>query len=343
MRHLVVDLAATSKNWALPPDGEAAIAAATPGGWRVTVVHAPTHADVDGRAQPSAEALAAVRDAEVYFGFGMSRQLFTSAPSLKWLQSAAAGVGALLYPELIASSVVVTNSAGIHAVPIAEHVLGGLIYLLRGFDVAVDQHCAGVWDKEPFVGGGGLVREVGESRVLIIGTGGIGGAVASRLTGLGAECVGMRRRPELGVPAGFARVFGQDRLDVELFGADVVILAAPLTADTRGVMSADRLDRLPKHAIVVNVGRGTLLDENALADRLEDGRLRGAVLDVFGEEPLAPDSRFWGMRQVLLTPHVSAVSPRRFWQRELALFFDNWERFRAGRPLRNVVDMQAGY
>jgi phosphoglycerate dehydrogenase-like enzyme len=100
---------------------------------------------------------------------------------------------------------------------------------------------------------------------------------------------------------------------------------------------------LPREAIVVNVGRGSLLDEEALADELADGRLRGAVLDVFSSEPLAPESRLWQLRQVLLTPHVSAVSPRRFWERQLDLFVDNWARFADGRPLLNVVDKRAGY
>jgi phosphoglycerate dehydrogenase-like enzyme len=103
------------------------------------------------------------------------------------------------------------------------------------------------------------------------------------------------------------------------------------------------MDCLPRTAIVVNVARGALLDEEALASRLESGRLRGAVLDVFQREPLPPSSPLWGLRNVLITPHVAAVSPRIFWHRELELFLDNWERYRDGRPLRNHVDKEAGY
>ena len=103
------------------------------------------------------------------------------------------------------------------------------------------------------------------------------------------------------------------------------------------------MDILPPGAIVVNVARGALLDESALIQRLTSGRLRGAVLDVFREEPLPVSSPLWSLRNALITPHVAAVSPRLFWKRELALFLDNWERYRAGHPLRNQIDKQAGY
>ena len=132
-------------------------------------------------------------------------------------------------------------------------------------------------------------------------------------------------------------------MDAELPDADVVVLAAPLTDETRGFLSATRLDRLSRRTIVINIARGALIDESALIDRLRDGRLRGAVLDVFQEEPLASDSPLWQLRNVLVTPHVSPVSPGRFWMRELDLFIDNWQRFVRGEPLRNVVDKRAGY
>jgi phosphoglycerate dehydrogenase-like enzyme len=147
----------------------------------------------------------------------------------------------------------------------------------------------------------------------------------------------------LGPPPGFERVVGLDDLDAELSNHDVVVLAAPQTSQTDGLLTAARLDRLPRAAIVVNVARGALVDEEALAVRLREGRVRGAVLDVFRQEPLAPTSDLWRLRQVLLTPHVSPVSPGRFWPRQLDLFLDNWSRYSRGEALRNVVDKQAGY
>ena len=342
-RLLAVDLAAASVNWALTPGAEEAIRAAAPPGWQVRFVRATTVSDGDGGARPSAEAVDAIRNAEVYFGFGISRPLFQEARSLEWVHSAAAGVGAALFPEMVASPVLLTNSAGVHAVPIAEHVVGGVLHFLRMFDVAGNRQRSGRWDKEPFVGGGSLMREMSDCRVLVVGAGGLGQAIATRLSALGARCTGLRRRPELGLPEGFERIAGLNALDAELPDANVLVLTLPLTPATRGLMTASRLDRLPREAILVNVARGALLDEEALAAMLSARRIRGAVLDVFSEEPLPASSPFWGLESVLLTPHVSAVSPGRFWDRAVALFADNWRRYERGERLRNLVDKQSGY
>ncbi len=343
MALLVVDLASRSHVWQLPPSAEQAIRDQAPSGWELYVVRSPTISDGDGNDAFSDEAGSAVADAEAYFGFGMPVGLFRAARKLRWVHSASAGVGAMLYPEMRESSVLLTNSAGVHAVPIAESVLGGVLHFLRGFDVALADQRRREWNKEPFDGPRSVAREIGECRVLIVGTGGIGGEVATRFSALGARCVGVRRRASLGTPPGFERVVSFDELDGELAGADVVVLAAPLTPETRGLLTAGRLDRLPKDAIVVNVSRGALLDERALTERLAAGRLRGAVLDVFEKEPLPAESPLWGLSRALLTPHVSGVSPRRFWEREVALLVDNWHRYVRGEPLRNLVDKQSGY
>lgn len=287
--------------------------------------------------------MTAVKDAEIYFGFGVPRALFLEARELKWVHSAAAGVGSALYPEMLASSVQFTNSAGIHAIPMAEYVVAGVLYFMRGLDIALAQQRRAEWNKAPFVDDSSPLREVGGCRVLVVGTGGIGTETAKRFTALGAECRGVRRHPESGAPEGFSRVTGMDGLDAELPAADVLVITAPLTDETRGLISAERLDLLPPGAIVVNVARGALMDETALTDRLASGRLRGAVLDVFEHEPLAEESPLWHLRSVVLTPHISPVSPGRFWPRQLDLFLDNWQRYLSGEPLRNLVNKQAGY
>ncbi|HVX38383.1 MAG TPA: D-2-hydroxyacid dehydrogenase [Gemmatimonadaceae bacterium] len=342
-RLLVADLNARSRNWALTPEGERRLREEAPPGWRLHVVREMTSSDGDGPPRPGDEVMAAIRDAEVYAGFGIPRPLFLEATKLRWVHSAAAGVGSALYPEMVASDVLFTNSAAIHAIPIAEYVVAGVLHFLRGLDVALDQQRRGEWNKQPFVREDSVLREMDSVRALIVGVGGLGGESAKRLSALGARCTGVRRRVSAGVPEGFERVVGLDALDAELSRHDVVVLAAPLTGETNGLLTAERLDRLPESAIVVNVARGALLDEDALAERLRAGRIRGAVLDVFREEPLASSSPLWQLRQAVVTPHVSPVSPGRFWPRQLDLLLDNWRRYVAGEPLRNLVDKSAGY
>ena len=354
-RVLVVDANADTPRWAIPADGVARIRAAADDGGEVRVVGATTHSAGDGQTGLNDELRAAARGAEVYLGFGLPPALVEATPTLRWAQSAAAGVRGLLKPAvreaIAARRLVLTNAAGIMAVPIAEHVVGGVLYFLRGFDVAAAQQRARVWDRSPWAGpaegaADAMPREVGECRVVVVGVRGIGGAVAARLAALGARCVGVRRSgPEAQseVPAAFERVVGADALDAELAGADVVVLAAPSTPETDGLLGARRIALLGAGAIVVNVGRGALVDEPALAAALGERRLRGAVLDVAEREPLPPESPLWGLGNVLLTPHVSPTSPGRFWGRMLDLFVDNWDRYRRGAPLRNVVDVGAGY
>ena len=342
-RRLVVDLAATSKNWALTPEGEATLRAKAPAGWEIDVVRAPTSSAGDGPQVASDEALAVIGGAEAYFGFGITADLLAAASRLRWVHSAAAGVGNVLKSGIADTDILLTNSAGIHAIPMAEFVVGAVLYFMRGLDVAVDQQRRGEWSKAFFVADDSPLRELGDARVLIVGTGGIGQATAERMSAFGATCVGIRRRPELGTPPGFTEVAGMEALDDELAKADVLVLAAPLTEETSRLMPRRRLKSMPRGAIVVNVARGALMDEEAVADLLEEGWLRAAILDVYTEEPLPATSRLWGLQSALVVPHVSPVSPGRFWPRQLDLFLDNWRRYSDGRPLRNLVDKQAGY
>ncbi|HEY9228673.1 MAG TPA: hypothetical protein VIP11_18605, partial [Gemmatimonadaceae bacterium] len=171
-RLLVVDLAATSKNWALTSEGERRLVEALPEGWRMHVVRAPTSSDGDGPPRPSDEVMEAIRDAEIYYGFGIPRLLFLEAKQLRWVHSAAAGVVTSLHREMIDSDVVLTNSAGIHAIPIAEYIVAGVLHFLRGFDFVIDQQRRTEWNKQPFVKMDSVLREMDTVRALIIGVGG---------------------------------------------------------------------------------------------------------------------------------------------------------------------------
>jgi phosphoglycerate dehydrogenase-like enzyme len=342
-RRLLLDLAATSRNWAITSELEAQLVAAAPPGWAVDIVDAPTSSDGDGAQRASDEALRLIPDAEIYFGFGVTKDLLAAGRKLKWVHSAAAGVGSVLSAGIGESDILLTNSAGLHGPPIGEFVVAAVLHFMRGLDVAVRQQHESKWDKQFFVADESPLREIAGARVLVVGAGGLGSEAAWRLSALGAHCVGLRRRPEKGLPRGFAEVDSLEAIDRELPRADVLVLTAPLTPHTDGLINRTRLKAMAKRAILVNVARGALLDEEALADQLEAGLLRGAALDVFREEPLPKSSRLWQLPNVLVVPHVSPVSPGNFWPRQMELFLDNWQRYVAGKPLRNLVDKQAGY
>lgn len=340
---MVVDLRSTAEAFALPDRVAAAISAATPEGWRTHIMESVTDSFGDGAQAPSEEALRVIPDAEAYVGFGMPRSLFLAGEKLRWVQTGTAGVATLLFDEMKRGDVTLTNAAGLYGPTIAEHVLAGVLHFLRAFDIAQELRQSRTWDQSVFATARAAVREVDECRVLVVGAGGLGSEIARRFRALGARVTGVRRRPELGLPEGFDAIHGLAELDALIPAADILVLATPLTDETRTLLTAARIARLPANAIVCNVARGALVDEPALTAALVDGRVRGAVLDVFAREPLASDSPLWQLARVVHTPHVSGVSPRRFWDRLQDLILDNWARYRAGTPLRNVVDKRAGY
>lgn len=340
---MLVDLRSTAEAFVIPDRVVQAIHDATPSDWRVHIMESETDSFGDGAQAPSEEALRWIPEAEVYVGFGMPRPLFLAGPKLKWVLTGTAGVASLLFDEMHARDVALTNAAGIYGPTIAEHTLAGVLHFLRAFDLASALRAERRFDQSAFAHPGAAVREIDECTVLVIGAGGVGTEIATRFSALGARVIGVRRRPGLGAPPGFAEVHGLSELDGLLPNADVIVLATPLTDATRQLLHADRLALLHPGTILVNVARGALVDEEALVQALKSGRVRGAVLDVFAKEPLASESPLWHLPNVLWTPHVSGVSPRRFWDRLQALILDNWERYRAGTPMRNLVDKRAGY
>ena len=347
MRHLVVNLFSALTPMRMPAWVGEQIAGRTPAGWRVTVITPPPSFASSGPSM-SDQTFAAMADAEAFYGFEVTPELLRAGARLRWVHSAAAGVSEAVTAMLRARgpaepALHLTNSAGNFSETMGDTVLAGVLHFVRGFDVAVRQQAAGVWQRDSFAAGPTAGRELDEYRVLVIGAGGIGSAAARRFAAHGCAVTGVRRRPELGVPAGCDRVVGPEHLDAELPAADVVVLAAPFTDQTKTLLDRRRLALLPADAIVVNVARGGLVAEEALLEALDAGRLRGAVLDVFHTEPLPLSSPFWQHPRVLVLPHVSGVSPHRHWERTLALFEDNWRRWVAGEPLRNVVDLDAGY
>lgn len=338
-RRLVVDLAAVRAVWRIPPQAVDTIRAALRD-WDVIAVDAPASSDGDGGGGSPA-AIEASRGAEVYLGFGVPDGVVASSRgTLQWAHTATAGVSPAL-AALKNSRITVTNSAGIHAEPMADWVLAAIGHFARGFDHAVRAQSQAKWTKDAFTDGATPFPEFSDLRLGILGLGGIGNAVAKRGLALGMKVSGVRRRPEQGAVNGVRLVGGLGALGELARASDVLAITVPLTPETRNSVGERILSQLPRGAVVVNASRGGILDEDALLEAL-DGRLRGAALDVFATEPLPPDHPLWRHPRVLITPHVSAVTAR-FWDRELALILENVRRYLGGQPLANVVDLEAGY
>jgi phosphoglycerate dehydrogenase-like enzyme len=223
----------------------------------------------------------------------------------------------------------------------AETVLGFMLYFARGLDYAVHAQAAGKWDPAPFSQRVGGVGEIDGATMGILGLGGIGLELARRCRALGMNVLATRRsgRP---APAGIDLLTGPEALQRLLAASDYFVVSVPSTALTRNLIGAAEIAAMKPGAVLINVARGDVIDEDALAVALQSGTLRGAALDVFRTEPLPAASPLWHLPNVLILPHVSATTPR-FWTREVDLIRDNIARYLAGRALRNVVDKQRGY
>lgn len=286
-------------------------------------------------------ALALIGDAEIAFSSQIYREQLAAAPRLRWIHSPAAGVGSMLYPEMLHSPVVLTNSRGMAADTMAEHAIAVTLVMFRRLHLAVRRQAARRWAQDE-ISGPPANRPVAGSRVLVVGLGAIGSAAATKFAALGARVSGIRRRPEAGRPAGVEIVAGPNRLRELLPAADVVVITAPETSGTRHLFGASELATMKPDALLVNVSRGQLVDEGALITALQARRIGGAALDVFEHEPLAAESPLWTLPNVLITPHTSGFRLDH-WDAATNLFAENLRRFDAGRPLLNIVDKHAGY
>jgi phosphoglycerate dehydrogenase-like enzyme len=341
VRRAVFDLFSSRPVWQPTREVLLRMRAAFPGDWDVAVVRHPTSSDGDG-ARASAAARRRVRGAEVYVGWGVAPEIVTAAfGSLRWVHTAAAGVAGSISQELRRSGAVLTNSRGVHAEPMADWVLTAIGCCARGFHAAVAARHARRWAKDDFTDGTVPVRELRGLRVGIVGLGGVGRTIARRCAALGMVARGVRARPGR-LPRGVEWVGGPEALPDLACWCDVLVVSAPATPATAQLIGASVLGRLRRGSFLVNVARGSLVDEQALIAVLDSGHLAGAVLDVFAVEPLPRQHPLWRHPCVLVTPHVSAVTDR-FWEREAALVVDNVHRYLTGRRLRNRVNLQRGY
>ncbi|RBP63960.1 phosphoglycerate dehydrogenase-like enzyme [Brevibacterium sanguinis] len=259
---------------------------------------------------------------------------FARADSLRWIHAASAGVDSLLFADLVDSDVVVTNARGIFDRPIAEFVLGFMLVHAKSLLGTLTDQRQSKWNRRSS-------RDLAGSRALIVGTGSIGREIARVLAALDVEIVGAGSRAREGDPD-FGRVIDSADLASHLSGVDWLIDIAPLTARTANLIDAEVLAAMEPHAHLINVGRGATVDTAALVAALAEGRIAGAGLDVFAEEPLPPDHPLWAMDNVIITPHMSGDTEG--WRGRLAdQFVDLFARHRAGLPFAHTVDKSAGY
>jgi D-2-hydroxyacid dehydrogenase (NADP+) len=280
-------------------------------------------------------------DADIFVGYSLRAQQLGDAKKLKWIHSTAAGVAQLIYPELRDSGILVTNPSGIFSVPMAEHTMGMLLALARNFPDSVRHHDRSNWGQQEMWDLPQRFSELNGQLLLIVGYGSIGRELARRARAFDMRVWGVTRSGT-GDTTHAERIVPASQLENVLPEADYVVLAAPETPETKQLIGASQIAKMKRGARLINVARGSLLDETALLRALEAGALGGAALDVTGTEPLPAQSPLWRAPNLFITPHTSAVSDR-LWHRETAMLMDLLERWFDGRELFNRVDFARGY
>jgi phosphoglycerate dehydrogenase-like enzyme len=297
----------------------------------ITIVHLPDYKRLD----------AEIADAEILIAWSVRPEQIKSATKLRWIHSPAAAVHQLMFPELIQSDIVLTNAREVHGPVVAEHVIALIFALAKKIPGSVQlqqRHIWGqqlLWDEIP------RVREVAGATLGLLGLGAIGRPLVRSAKALGMRVIAVREHPEKG-SEGADAIFGPAKINEVFRQADYVVLAAPVTDSTKAIANAGRLALMKREACLINVGRGPLVDEPALAAALRENRIGGAALDVFPKEPLAPESLLWDLPNLLITPHTAAFTDK-LWERHYVLFSENLRRYLAAQELRAVVDKGKGY
>jgi phosphoglycerate dehydrogenase-like enzyme len=263
------------------------------------------------------------------------------APQLRWVHTSAVAVETICLPELFARDIAVSNTRGIQAVPIAEHAMAVALALAKQLPFVIDNQRQARWAQNEFVGP--RLPWVLQGRTLgLIGVGTIGSEIARRAEAFGMRVIALRRRPAYGTIGHVERVYGVEDLDDFLGQCQVLVICAPLTAETHSMMGAAQFAQLPQGAVLINVGRAKIIDTDALIQSLANGHLGGASLDVFPQEPLPPEHPLWKAPNVILTPHTSGFR-QGHWEEVIELFGDNLDRWLKKEPLKFRIEPELGY
>ncbi len=280
--------------------------------------------------------------AEILFTFLLRPQQLSAATKLRWIHAPTAAVHQLLFPELVMSDVVLTNAREVHGPVVAEHVIALIFALAKKIPEAVLLQQKRIWGQSEIWHGNSRPREVAGATLGLVGLGSIGRQVAKMASGLGMRVIAVREHSEKEVPDAVQRIFAPPDLNQLLSQSDYVVLAAPLTPSTHGLMNAERFAAMKSGACLINVGRGPLVDEAALAEALRSNQIAGAALDVFEQEPLPSESPLWDLPNLLITPHTAALTGK-LWERHYSLFSGNLRRYLNHQPLLYTIDKQKGY
>ncbi|OED35862.1 dehydrogenase [Chromatiales bacterium (ex Bugula neritina AB1)] len=276
-----------------------------------------------------------MQDAEVLLTWNLpTENLAQIAPELKWIHCIGAGVEHLLPMDWLPPHVTLTNNKGVHAAKAAEFGLMSVLMLHSHIPAVVTNQRNRVYDSL-------YASPIAGKTLVVIGTGSLGGSAAKKLQALGMHVIGVNRSGR--TVDGFDEIVTTDQLDVILPRADYLLAATPDTPQTRGLLDRRRLNSMKAAAGIINIGREAIMDYDALCDKLEEGSLAGAVLDVFDPEPINEDSRLWDTPNLIITPHISADDGDAYIELTLSLFFRNMRLHQAGRPLLNPVQPELGY
>ncbi len=268
-------------------------------------------------ARTESERRDALADTEVAVGGYLSEDDLDAAPDLDLFACTSAGVGHLDLDAFRERGVAVTNASGVHGPNIAEQVIGQFLMITRKLDEGLDRQEKREWRHYQ------AFSEFQGSTVCVVGLGAIGQAIVERLAGFGVDTVGVRYSPEKGGPTD--EVYGFDEIEAAFVGADYAVVAAPLTEETRGLVGRSELDALPGDAVFANVGRGSIVDTDALVSALRGNKLHAAALDVTDPEPLPEDHPLWNLGNAYITPHNAGHTPE-YWERVADIVAENVER-----------------
>lgn len=282
-----------------------------------------------------------IEDADVVIAWSIKPEQFRCNRKLRWIHSPAAAVHQLMFKELVESPVRVTNAREVHGPVVAEHILAVMFALAKRLPSAMRYQRDHVWAQSKIWEETPTVRELNGASVAMLGMGTIGREFTARARALGVRVLAVRDHVEKGRD-GADEVFSVNQLEAILPRADFVVLATPLTPATRGIMDASRIAKMRPDAYLINVGRGQLIDDEALIAVLRARKIAGAALDVFVDEPLPADSPYWDLDNCLVTPHIAAITEK-LWERHYVLILDNLNRFMSGTALRGLVSKEKGF